>query len=233
MGTDGEDSAYGRLRTAILSLELIPGERVTERGLESLLSASRTPIRAALVRLETEGLTQREGRGWRVTPIDLAEVRAVMEYREAVEVAAVRLAVERADDEELAALRALAEAHRGCDDEETGLRDFSDFHLALARLSRNQFLADGMAGALTRLSRTRWLGVRTPESRSNARDEHLDIVAAIKDRATGEAVALTVAHNRGTCDRLLACLTEERRHLRGRGLAIIESAAAQAPPRAL
>jgi DNA-binding GntR family transcriptional regulator len=227
MASDGEDSVYGRLRTGILSLELMPGERVTERGLESVIGASRTPIRAALMRLENEGLTQREGRGWRVTPIDLAEVRAVMEYREAVEAAAVRLAVERSNDEELAALRALAEAHRGCDDEETGLRDFSDFHLALVRLSRNQFLADGMAGALTRLSRTRWLGVRTPESRSTARDEHLDLVAALEDRATDEAVALTVAHNRSTCDRLLACLSEERRHLRGRGLAIVESAAVE------
>src|SRR5271170_7162420 len=141
---DGEDSVYGRLRTAILILELVPGERISERSLESLLGASRTPIRAALMRLENEGLTQREGRGWKVAPIDLAEVRAIMEYREAVEVAAVRLAVERADLAELEALQGLSEAHRGCDDEEIGLRDFSDFHLALARLSRNQFLADGM-----------------------------------------------------------------------------------------
>src|ERR1700761_501019 len=169
MSIDDADSTYGRLRTAILSLELIPGERISERGLESLLEASRTPIRAALMRLENEGLTQREGRGWQVTPIDLAEVRAVMEYREAVEVAAGGLAVERAGDDELAALATLAGAHRGCDDEETGLRDFSDFHLALVRLSRNEFLAGGMAGALTRLSRIRWLGVRTPESRSGAR----------------------------------------------------------------
>ena len=229
MSIDGEDSVYGRLRTAILSLELVPGERVSERSLESLLGASRTPIRAALMRLENEGLTQREGRGWKVTPIDLAEVRAIMEYREAMEVAAVRLAVERADDEELAALRALSEAHRGCDDEEIGLRDFSDFHLALARLSRNQFLADGMAGALTRLSRTRWLGVRTERSRSEARDEHLEIVAAIGARDTEKAVALTVAHNRDTRDRLLAYLGQERRRLRGRGFSIIESATAPAP----
>lgn len=229
MGTDNEDSACGRLRSAILSLELVPGERVSERGLESLLGASRTPIRAALMRLENEGLTQREGRGWKITPIDLAEVRAVMEYREAVEVAAVRLAVERAGDGELAALRALAEAHRGCDDEETGLRDFSDFHVSLVRLSRNQFLADGMAGALTRLARIRWLGVRTPQSRSDARDEHLEIVAAITARDAGKAVALAVAHNRDTRDRLLACLTEERRRLRGRGFSIIESGAAPVP----
>jgi len=230
---DGEDSAYGRLRTAILSLELVPGERISERSLESMLGASRTPIRAALMRLENEGLTQREGRGWKVTPIDLAEVRAIMEYREAVEVAAVRLAVERAGDEELAALRALSEAHRGRDDEETGLRDFSDFHLALARLSRNHFLADGMDGALTRLSRTRWLGVRTPQSRSDARDEHLEIVAAIRARDADRAVALTVAHNRDTGDRLLGYLTEERRRLRGRGFSIIESADAPTPLRAV
>jgi DNA-binding GntR family transcriptional regulator len=228
---DGEDSAYGRLRTAILLLELVPGERISERSLESMLGASRTPIRAALMRLENEGLTQREGRGWKVTPIDLAEVRAIMEYREAVEVAAVRLAVERADDEELAALLTLAEAHG--DDEETGLRDFSDFHLALVRLARNQFLADGMDGALTRLARTRWLGVRTPQSRSDARDAHLQIVAAIRARDTDAAVALTVAHNRGTGERLLGYLTEERRRLRGRGFSIIESAADPAPLRAV
>ncbi|HEY3882767.1 MAG TPA: GntR family transcriptional regulator [Trebonia sp.] len=233
MSPDSEDSAYGRLRAAILSLELIPGERISERGLESLLGASRTPIRAALMRLENEGLTQREGRGWRVTPIDLAEVRAVMEYREAVEVGAVRLAVERADDEELAALQVLAEAHPDCDDEETGLRDFSDFHMALVRLSRNQFLADGMNGALTRLSRTRWLGVRTPQSRSAARNEHVQLVAAIRARDTDQAVALTVAHNRDTRDRLLAYLTEERRRLRVRGFAVIESATAPAPLRAV
>ena len=233
MSFDGDDSAHGRLRSAILLLELVPGERISERSLEALLGASRTPIRAALMRLENEGLTQREGRGWKVTPIDLAEVRAVMEYREALEVAAVRLAVERADDEELAALLALAEAHRGRDDEQTGLRDFSDFHLALVRLSRNQFLADGMDGALTRLSRTRWLGVRTAQSRSDARDEHLQIIAAIRARDTDAAVALTVAHNRGTGDRLLAYLTEERRRLRGRGFSIIESAAGPAPLRAV
>lgn len=229
MNIDAGDSAYGRLRTAILSLELVPGERISERGLESLLDASRTPIRAALMRLENEGLTRREGRGWKVTPIDLAEVRAVMEYREAVEGAAVRLTIERADDEELAALRELADLHRDADDEATGLRDFSDFHMALVRLSRNQFLADGMDGALVRLSRTRWLGVRTAQSRSLARSEHLAIVAAIAARDADQAVALAIAHNRDTGDRLLAYLTEERRRLRGRGFSIIESATAPAP----
>jgi len=209
VSTEGEDSAYGRLRTAILSLELIPGERVSERGLEPLLGASRTPVRVALMRLENEGLTQREGRGWRVTPIDLTEVRAVMEYREAIESAAVRLAAERAGDEELAALRALARAHPDHDDEETGLRDFSDFHLALVRLSGNPFLADGMAGALTRLSRTRWLGVRTARSRSGVRDEHLRLV----DAGAADVLQPDAARIGGISQFLKLASYAEQRHL--------------------
>jgi DNA-binding GntR family transcriptional regulator len=233
MSPANDDNAYNRLRAAVLSLELMPGERLSERGLEPLLGASRTPVRAALTRLENEGLVQRAGRGWQVTPIDLSEVRAVTEYREALETAVVTLAIERAADEELADLRALAETHRDREDEETGLRDGSDFHVALARLSRNHFLAEGMAAALTRLSRTRWLEVRTPESRAQARDEHLGIVAAVKDRDTERAVDLAVAHSRGTTDRILAQLTEERRRLRGHGFSIIETAAAMPPPRAV
>ncbi|GLY33637.1 GntR family transcriptional regulator [Kineosporia sp. NBRC 101731] len=220
---------YTTLRAAILSLELMPGEKLSERGLESMLNASRTPIRAALMSLANEGLTRREGRGWQVTPIDLAEVRAVMEYREAVESAAVVLAVERAEAEELDALRDLAAAHRDNDDEETGLRDGGDFHVALARLSRNAFLADGMRDVLTRLSRTRWLEVRTAQSRLQARDEHLRMVDAMVARDPELASRLVVSHSRGTRDRLLTHLADEKRRLRGRGFSIIESSTVPPP----
>ncbi len=219
-------STYDDLRSAILSFDLLPGEGLSERGLEDVLGASRTPIRAALMRLEAEGLTQRTGRGWCVAPIDLAEIRAVMEYREAVEGGVVALAVERATDEELDGLRVLVEEHRIEDDAETGLRDGADFHVALARLSRNPFLADAMSGVLTRLARTRWLEVRTPESRTHARDEHLRILDAVRERDAARAATLATAHSRGTRDRLLATLSEERRRLRGRGFSIVESAEA-------
>ena len=206
MSPTNDTGTYESLRNAVLSLELVPGERLSERGLEGLLGASRTPIRAALMRLENEGLAQRVGRGWQVTPIDLAEIRAVMEYREAVETAAVALAVDRAQAPEVAALRVLAEASQGQDDQETGLRDGGDFHVALARLSRNPFLAEAMSNALTRLSRTRWLEVRTSESRAQARKEHLGIIGAVAARDTPRAQELVIAHSRGTRDRLLAYL---------------------------
>jgi DNA-binding GntR family transcriptional regulator len=109
------EQLYDRLRAAILSLELAPGERLTERGLEAGFAASRTPVRAALGRLDAEGLVQRDGRGWIVSPIDLAEIGALAELREAVEGAAVRLAVQRASAADIAAVAALLDAARPAD----------------------------------------------------------------------------------------------------------------------
>jgi DNA-binding GntR family transcriptional regulator len=220
--TTSSDSAYLDLRMAILSLELMPGERLSERGLEALLRASRTPIRAALMRLENEGLTQRAGHGWRVAPIDLTELRNVMEYRAVLESAIVATAMSRADPEEIAALRTLLD-QAPLDNEEIGLQRGESFHLALAHLSRNPFFVDGIRDALTRLSRTRWLEVRSPESRAMVHAEHAGIVDAMLAGDESSAVARMAAHNRGTRERLLALLNEQRRQLRGRGISIIES----------
>jgi DNA-binding GntR family transcriptional regulator len=216
---------YDTLRAGILSLDYVPGEKLTERGLEVDLGASRTPIRAALLHLESDGLVRREGRGWSVSPIDLTEIRALSEYREAVETAAVRLAVQRASEDDLAALEESLDVVPRDDesDQETGIQVGSDFHALLAQLSENPFMADAIRGVLTRLLRTRWLEVRTEESRAHARDEHRAIVEAVRRGDADEAAALVAAHARGTAERTLALLTEERRRLRGRGFAIIES----------
>ncbi|MFI1989001.1 GntR family transcriptional regulator [Actinoplanes sp. NPDC020271] len=221
-----EKDAYERLRSAILTLDLVPGERLSERGLETRLGASRTPIRAALSRLQGEGLTERAGSGWQVTAIDMTEIRAVVEYRAAIETAAVALAVERASAEELAALRTLAETHGDTRDDTADLRERTDFHVMLTGLAGNRFLAAAAVDALTRLARTRWLGVHTAESRVRSRAEHLEIVAAVEARDAGRAVALLTAHSRDSGERLLAHLAEERRRLRGHGLSIVDSSGA-------
>ncbi|MFZ0215100.1 MAG: GntR family transcriptional regulator, partial [Candidatus Dormiibacterota bacterium] len=154
-------SIYARLRRAIQDLELAPGERLTERRLEAAFAASRTPVRAALLRLETEGLVQREGRGWLVAPIDLEEIRALEEFREAVETAAVRLACERASDADLEATADVLGSFARDASREEGHQMGTDFHVELARLSENRFLVESVSAAMTRLARARWLEVRT------------------------------------------------------------------------
>jgi DNA-binding GntR family transcriptional regulator len=217
---------YDTLRAAILGLDLMPGEKLTERGLESEYDASRTPVRAALIRLESEGLTQREGRGWRVSPIDVDEIRALAELREAVETAAIRLAAARASDADLDALAELLDAARPADDEEEGVRAGGEFHVELARLSGNPFMTDSVRGAMTRLARTRWLEVRTPDAREQAWREHHAIVDALVARDADGAARLVAAHIRGTNQRLVEFLTGERRRLRGLGLSVVDASSA-------
>jgi DNA-binding GntR family transcriptional regulator len=223
--TDSSQTAqlYQRLRTAVLSLDLLPGARISERGLESAYGASRTPTRAALVRLETEGLVRREGRGWIVAPIDLDEIRALGDFREAVEVAGVRLAVGLAADPDIAALLALVDASESAVDEDEGVRTGSDFHLHLVQLSDNVFLVDAVRSSLTRLARTRWLQARTPEARQHARAEHRRIVEAVAARDADRASLLLQHHIRDTNLRLLDLLQAQSQSYRLKGLAVVGS----------
>ncbi|OIH95252.1 GntR family transcriptional regulator [Curtobacterium sp. MCBA15_001] len=214
---------YDNLRAAILTLDIAPGERISERGLEARFHASRTPVRAALSRLEREGLILHEGRSWTVTPIDLDEIASLAELRGVLEPAAARLAVARADDGALAEVRAHLDALRPTPDRESGIRMGSTFHLDLAALGDNRFITDAIADALTRLERTRWIEVRTPEARDAAWDEHSAILDAVQAGNADAAADLLAAHVAGTNDRLLAFIAQERRRLRGAGMAIVGS----------
>jgi DNA-binding GntR family transcriptional regulator len=214
---------YDNLRAAILALEIAPGERISERGLEARFHASRTPVRAALSRLEREGLILHEGRSWTVTPIDLDEIAALAELRAVLEPAAARLAVGRADDDALVAVRRHLDDLRPTPDQQAGIRMGSTFHLDLAALGGNRFMTDAVADALTRLERTRWIEVRTPEARDAAWQEHSDVLDAVAAGDAERAAELLAAHIAGTNDRLMTFIAQERRRLRGAGMAIVGS----------
>jgi DNA-binding GntR family transcriptional regulator len=210
-----------RLREMILGLELGPGEKLTERRVEADLGASRTPVRAALLRLETEGLVAREGRGWTVAPINLAEIAQVAVYREAVEVAAVRLCCGSPDEEALDALDAMLDSCTPESSREDWHRVGMDFHIELARLSGNRFLLRAVRDAMTRLSRARWLEVRNEKARDRAWAEHRAIVAAVRAGNAEEAARLLSTHIGASRSRLVDSINEDRRGLRARGFAVV------------
>jgi DNA-binding GntR family transcriptional regulator len=212
---------HGQLREMILSLDLTPGERLTERWLESRFEGSRTPIRAALARLEGEDLVRRDGRNWMVAPIDLGELEALAEFREPLETTAVRLACARANDADLAAIEEMLDACRPGVPREEWHRVGTDFHVEIARLSGNPFLVKAIAGAMTRLSRARWLEVWTEPSREQAWAEHRRILGFIRRNEPEAAAREAAEHIKDTRDRLLRSLNDDRRGLRVRGFAVI------------
>jgi DNA-binding GntR family transcriptional regulator len=215
-----DDSLHSRLRAAILSLDLAPGNRLSERGLEPDFGASRTPIRAALMRLESEGLVQRDGKNWIVAPLNIDEIRALYEYREVLESAAVRLASTRSSRDDLEALGELASSVDAGETPEHSLDAGTSFHLELARMSGNVFLLDSMRGVLTRLYRTRWLEVQSAESRDRVHTEHGAIADSLLAGDSASAELAIVEHLRGTGDRLTDSLTSERMRLKAGGISL-------------
>lgn len=213
-------SLHSRLRNAILSLALAPGQRLSERGLEPEFGASRTPIRAALMRLESEGLVQRDGKNWMVAPLNLDEIRSLYEYREVLEAATTRLASERASREDLEALAELAHSAAADETPEHSLETGTSFHLELARISGNLFLEDAMRSVLTRLYRTRWLEVQSAQSRDRVHVEHSAIADALLAKDAASAELATLQHLRGTDERLRQSVAADRLRLRASGIAV-------------
>ncbi|AKZ28484.1 GntR family transcriptional regulator [Ralstonia pseudosolanacearum] len=209
-----------RLREMILNMEIGPGERLTERWAEAQLGASRTPVRAALLRLETDGLICREGRGWMVTPLDIQEIEQLFVYREVLEVAAIQLAAKHANIEALDRLEAALEACRPGTSTREAHQLGTEFHVQLAALAANDFITRGVADAMTRLSRARWLDT-TPEHQGW--DEHRAVLAALREGDAAKASALVSQHLRDSRDRLMKILTEGRRSLRARGIVVEQS----------
>lgn len=99
---------YEELRRAIVSGELLPGERLLEEDLSGRLGLGRAAIRMALVRLEHDGLVQRERhRGARVRRVSESEAVEILEARAALEGLAARHAAINAAASEVDALRAI------------------------------------------------------------------------------------------------------------------------------
>jgi len=98
--------AYHQLREAIVSGQFHPNERLVEATIAERIGAGRTAVRAALVRLDQEGLVKLErNRGARVRLITDREALEIEEVRAALEGMLARRAAERIKSEGLRGLR--------------------------------------------------------------------------------------------------------------------------------
>lgn len=134
--------AFAELWNRIVTRELAPGQKITEVELSSLLDVSRTPLRAAVQRLQDVGLIERKrNRTMRVAPLSHAEVRELSMIRERLECLVAAEAARRVASEDLsvdhltglvAEMEALGNVQHGA---LAVLRLGEAFHLGLCRLS--------------------------------------------------------------------------------------------------
>jgi len=144
-----------QLRDLILRGELVPGSRLGEQHLAELLHASRTPVRAALVSLEQEGLVEANGTvGYVVRRFTAQEVADAIAVRGHLEGMAARLVAEHGLSRQLAGdLRAcLADGDSVCASNSLAMEDYAGyaamndrFHALLIEACGNRALQRAIA----------------------------------------------------------------------------------------
>lgn len=196
------------MKAAILSLGLRPGEQVRPEELAEQLAISRTPIREALLRLETDGLVRVEPRvGFFVADVTAADLVELFELRELLEgYAAERAATALTADDLTTVDRLLADAARAVDGGD--LERFQEtevaFHDLVVERAGNRRLLAVMATLRDLTYRQRMLSLTVPENVSRSLQEHRDVATALHAGDGPAARVRMAAHLRAARDRLLA-----------------------------
>lgn len=202
------DNIYHRLRAEVLSRRLLPGQLLQERDLAARFSLSKSPIRDALLRLAEQGLIEVLPRkGYRVSRIDVSDVRDMYGLRQMLERECVTRFIETADSGLLAGLEVFRIGPAEPDlahwiDYNRGFHSYIAAHCGNARLAR---LACDM---IEQFDRFTYIGVTSSADLSLATFvvEHGEIIDAIAARNKRLATSLSRKHIQNSSRRVLSSL---------------------------
>jgi DNA-binding GntR family transcriptional regulator len=208
------DRVYDSVREAILAGGHSGETRLTEEMLAERHGVSRTPVRAALQKLESDGFVEMIPRvGAVVRRRTLAEVAEIYEVRSLLESHAAGLAATRRSDEDVEALKRLQDKMdriAGNGDVE-GLSTLNrDFHTVILEASGNRTLA----GSTNRLMEIGFLvhtyGNLGRQDVARSFAEHRNLIEAIGSRDVEWATAIMRGHLLGTRNALTQIMSERR-----------------------
>ena len=118
-----------------------PGDRLVESDLADSFGVSRTPIREALQRLETQSLLTRDGRSLIVSSLDHSQMAELYIVRAELEGLAANLAAKHATSEEVKVLQDMVDSDRKIISDPSSLaRSNRRFHKQIHLASHNRFL---------------------------------------------------------------------------------------------
>ena len=186
----GAAYVYDSLKAQILDLELKPGTLLDETVVSRQFGVSRSPVREALIRLSAEGLVQNlRNRTSIVAPFDIAALPAYFDAMQLLYRLTARLAAANLIPARIEGLRKIMHEHENAlhsGDMRAMVRHNRDFHIGIAEMSGNPFLAGWMSGLLDQGQRilrlyARNFGDHLPDNRLKS---HRDMLAAI---AAGDA----------------------------------------------
>lgn len=187
-----QKDAYSLVLEAIDTGVYKPGDRLVESDLAERFGVSRTPIREALQRLETQSLLTRDGRSLIVASLDHNQLAELYVVRAELEGLAANLAARHATPEEVRVLSDMVrDDHNLIDDPTAMARANRRFHKQIHLASHNRYLVqqlDLVHRSMALMATTSLAADGRPE---DALEEHQAIVSAIENRdaeAAGDAL---------------------------------------------
>jgi DNA-binding GntR family transcriptional regulator len=135
---------YNQIFDAILSQRLLPGTKLTEEELAQIFKVSRTIVRRALLRLSQDCIVDiKPNRGASVACPTVKQAKEIIQARRIIEAEIIREVVKVIDQEQIDALRKLVGKEKINVEHHirsSGIRLSGDFHLELAKVSKNTTL---------------------------------------------------------------------------------------------
>ena len=174
---------YSYLRARIVDNRLPPGAKISEASLADTLNISRTPLRAALQKLATEGLVNtRPHVGTAVAKLDVAQLHEAVFIRAALEAAVVRKLAEMKAD--LSTLNPIMEIQKRAAERDYYAAFFVQDETYHAELARIAGVPDAWRLALSikgHVDRQRYILMAGIAKRSlRAYEEHIKILKEIR-----------------------------------------------------
>ncbi len=188
---------YSELKRRIVLIEYEPGQVLREKDLIEEFGVSRTPIREALIRLETEGLVRIiPSSSTMVTEVSFQNLKDVFEVRSYLIRLAGELAASRITESELASLRSDVEAMENESDPKRLMELDLAFHDQLNRATKNDVLAN-MLQMLRNQSVRIWAFSREMDDYyDQLAEEHAALLQSLTDRDAARSAELLEKHTK-------------------------------------
>ncbi len=175
--------AYSMILDAIDVGTYRPGDRLVESELAERLGMSRTPVREALQRLETQSLLARDGRSLIVASLDHNQLSELYVVRSELEGLAARLAARQATREEVRVLREMVEADNALVNDPPALaRANRRFHKQIHLASHNRYLVQQLDLVYRTMALMATSSLAVAGRGEIAQSEHDQIVSRIEAR---------------------------------------------------
>ncbi|PKP74218.1 MAG: GntR family transcriptional regulator [Alphaproteobacteria bacterium HGW-Alphaproteobacteria-6] len=175
-----QKDAYTLILEAIDGGIYRPGDRLVEAELAERFGVSRTPVREALQRLETQSMLARDGRSLIVASLDHNQLAELYIVRAELEGLAARLAAKHASPEEVRVLEEMvAEDHAHVGDPVALSRANRRFHRQIHLASHNRYLVQQLELVHRSMALLATTSLAAEGRGAMALDEHAAIVRAI------------------------------------------------------